>query len=545
VRRWNGWTDEGDDVGLPDGAARLLDSIVGPGRRPRDATLDEVVAGVRPSRLPPHPLASGDPVDRIRHARGQSLPDWIALRSGRLGAVPDAVARPSSVPEVRELLAWSATHGASVVPYGGGTSVVGGVTPADDGRPVLTLALERLAGLRGLDPRSGLATFGAGTVGPDLEAALAPHGLGLGHSPQSFERSTVGGWVATRSAGHQSIGVGRIEALFAGGRVEAPAGTLDLPPHPASAAGPDLRQLVLGSEGRFGILTEVTVRALPRPQAERLGSWFLPDWERGLDAARVLAQARLPLSMVRLSTPTETATLLAMADRTPTIRALDRYLRLRRIGERRCLLIVTAAGRRRVVDAALHEARGIVGHSGGVGVGASVGRQWLRGRLRAAGIRDRLWEWGYAVDTLETAVDWTALPSLAEAVGRVLRDGLEPDAERVHAFSHLSHVYGSGSSLYTTFVFRLAADPDETLDRWRRLKRAASDAIVEHGGTISHQHGVGRDHVPWLEAEKGALGMATIATIARRLDPGGLMNPGVLLPADGAAVAHDAAAAGR
>lgn len=531
VRRWNGWTDEGDNVALPEGAARLLESLVGPGRRPRDATLDEVVATIPASRLAPTPLATDDPVDRIRHARGQSLPDWIALRSGRLGAVPDVVARPSSAAEVREILAWSGSKGASVVPYGGGTSVVGGVTPADDGRAVVTVALERLVGVHRIDQRSGLVTFGAGTVGPVVEAALAQWGLSLGHSPQSFERSTVGGWVVTRSAGHQSMGVGRIEALFAGGRLETPAGTLELPPHPASAAGPDLRQLVLGSEGRFGILTDVTVRALPAPEAERVGSWFLPEWERGLEAARALAQARLPLSMVRLSTPPETATLLAMAGRSRMVRALDRYLRLRGIGEQRCLLIVSAAGRRRVVAAAMREAGAIAGRNGGV-VGAPIGRQWLRGRLRSAGLRDRLWESGYAVDTLETAVDWTALPSLAAAVGRALREGLEPEGERVHAFSHLSHVYGSGSSLYTTFVFRLADDPDATLERWRRLKAAASAAIVEHGGTISHQHGVGRDHVPWLEAEKGSLGMATLATIARRLDPAGLMNPGVLLPAD-------------
>jgi alkyldihydroxyacetonephosphate synthase len=209
--------------------------------------------------------------------------------------------------------------------------------------------------------------------------------------------------------------------------------------------------------------------------------------------------------------------------------AFGRYLRLRGIGEQGCLLIVAAAGRRRVVDAAMREAGAIVRRSGAVGIGPAMGRQWLRGRLRSAAMRDSLWDAGYAVDTLETAAGWTALPSLGEAIGRALRSGLEPDGERVHAFSHVSHVYGSGSSLYTTFVFRLADDPDETLERWHRLKLAASDAIVEHGGTISHQHGVGRDHAPFLEREKGALGMATLAAIARRLDPDGVMNPGVLL----------------
>jgi alkyldihydroxyacetonephosphate synthase len=171
----------------------------------------------------------------------------------------------------------------------------------------------------------------------------------------------------------------------------------------------------------------------------------------------------------------------------------------------------------------------IVRRHAGTGVGGSLGRQWLRGRFRTPDLRDALWDLGYAVDTLETAVDWRHLPDLATAVGRALRHGLEGDGERVHAFSHLSHVYPSGSSLYATYVFRIAADPDGTLDRWRRLKTAASEAIVEHGGTISHQHGVGRDHRPWLRAEKGELGLAVLGDIARRLDPDGLLNPGVLL----------------
>lgn len=529
MRRWNGWADEGSHPTLPPEALRLLESETGAGEAHPDAALGDVVAAVPGSRLPDHPLISRDAEDRVRHARGQSLPDWIALRSGRLDAVPDGVARPTDGSEIRELLAFAAANGSSVIPYGGGTSVVGGITPPAGGPPSLTIALDRLAGLVTLDERSGLATFGGGTTGPALEAALAPRGLTLGHFPQSFERSTLGGWVAARSAGQQSLGFGRIEDLFAGGRVEAPSGSLVLPTHPASAAGPDLRQLVLGSEGRLGILTEATVRAVPRPAREAFPAWFLPDWPQAVEAARSVARAGLPLSMVRASTPLETATLLSLAGKSRSTSLLRRYLRLRRVGPEPSLLLIGASGDERVVESAVREVGGLIRRQGGIAVGGSLGRRWIGSRFRTPDLRDALWDAGYALDTLETAVDWTRLPDLAAAVGRALRHGLDEIDERVHAFSHISHVYSSGSSLYATYVFRRTADPDEVLARWRRLKVAASQAIVEHGGTISHQHGVGRDHARYLGAEKGELGMAVLADIARRFDPDGIMNPGVLL----------------
>ncbi len=529
VRRWNGWGDEDGGASLSPSGLRLLEGEIGAASPHPDAALADVVAAVPGSRLPEHPLVARDAEDRVRHARGQSLPDWIALRSGRLGAVPDGVAHPTNAREVRELLAFASSAGSDVIPYGGGTSVVGSVTPRENGPPTLTIALDRLAGLAAFDERSGLATFGGGTTGPDLEAALSPHGLTLGHFPQSFERSTVGGWVAARSAGQESLGFGRIEDLFAGGRVEAPAGTLELPAHPASAAGPDLRQLILGSEGRFGVVTEATVRAVPRPASEAFPAWFLPDWPHAIEAARGIARAGLPLSMVRASTPLETASLLAMAGQSRSVNMLRGYIRLRRVGPEPSLLLVGAHGAERVVESAVREVGAIARREGGIAVGGSLGRRWLATRFRTPDLRDTLWDAGYAVDTLETAVEWTRLPDLAAAIGRTLRHVLDDAGERVHAFSHVSHVYSSGSSLYATYVFRRSADPDETLSRWATLKGAASRAIVEHGGTISHQHGVGRDHAMYLPAEKGELGMAVLADVARRFDPDGIMNPGVLL----------------
>lgn len=529
MRRWNGWGDDTVTYPLPAGAGRFLELRVGPGTPPCDATLDEVLAQMPPSRLPAHPLISTAPMDRLRHARGQSLPDWVALRSGRIAAFPDGVAYPMTAADVRALLRYAAQVGAVVIPYGGGTSVVGHINPPAGSAPVLTVDMGRMSGLARFDATSGLATFGAGICGPELEAQLRARGFTLGHFPQSFEYSTLGGWIATRSSGQQSLGYGRIERLFAGGRLEAPAGTLLLPPFPASAAGPDLRELVLGSEGRLGILTEATVRATPLPEREEFPSAFFPDFPAGLRAVREILQARLPLSMLRLSTASETETTLALAGHERLIGALERLLAVRGIGPGKCMLIIGVSGNRNMVRAARHEALDIVRRHDGVYVGRIFGNQWHRSRFRTPYLRNTLWEMGYAIDTLETATSWDNVPTMVEAIETALRTALEAFDEQAHIFTHLSHPYPHGSSIYTTYLFRAAADPDETLARWQAMKTAASRAIVAQGGTISHQHGVGTDHRPYLPAEKGELGMAVIRDVCARFDPGGMMNPGKLL----------------
>lgn len=528
MRRWNGWGDDSIETSLPRRALELLVSLLGPGTPPRDARLADVVAAVPLTRLAADHRLDTDPLERVRHARGQSLPDWIALRGGGLGAVPDAIARPTDAAGVAELFAVAARTGAALLPYGGGTSVVGGVTVRPSDRPVITVDLARTAGLHALDETSGLATFGAGTLGPAVEAALEPHGLMLGHFPQSYEASTVGGWVVTRSVGQQSRGFGRMDDLFAGGHLETPRGPYDLATPPASAAGPDLREVVLGSEGRLGILTDVTVRASRRPKQERFPAYLVPDWDRALLLARRLAQSGLPLSMIRVSTPLETVTTFALAGDGRSTGLLRRYLGLRGMGPERCLVILGLTGHPSVVGATARTVDDLVRGSHGI-AGPGVGSAWRHARFAAPYLRNALWDLGFAVDTLETATDWARLPDLATALGRTLRHGLDATGERVHAFSHLSHAYPTGSSLYTSYIFRLADDPDETLQRWRTLKSAASRVIVEHGATISHQHGVGADHAPYLEAEKGAIGMEAIATLVRTFDPDGRMARGVLL----------------
>ena len=527
MRRWNGWGDEATSVPLSADGDALLASRVGAGDRSQDAALADVVAGLPASRLPAHPLVTTDGETRVRHARGQSLPDWIALRSGRLGVAPDGVAFPEDAPAVRELLRWASAVGARLVPYGGGTSVVGHLTPEPGDAPVLTVSLARLRALVAFDDRSGLATFGAGVPGPELESELRTRGFTLGHYPQSFELSTLGGWIVTRSSGQQSLGYGRIERLFAGGIVETPSGTLDLPSHPASAAGPDLREVVLGSEGRLGILTRATVRAVPLPEAEEFHTFAFPTWEAGERAVRRLVQERVPLSMLRLSNAEETATAFAFAGH-PRATALARaYLRLRGTGGRPCLAFVGATGRRRTVRAALADARAICGQATWLGPGP--GRTWRVNRFRSSYLRNTLWERGYAIDTLETAACWSRLSALQEAVESALHRAASAHDVRAHVFTHLSHVYVDGASLYTTFVFP-RREPEALMATWRDMKTAASEAIVAARATISHQHGVGRDHRAWLAAEKGGLGTTLLRTTFGTADPDGIMNPGALLP---------------
>lgn len=534
MKRWNGWGDDTIPSALPPTAGAFLRELVGAGTPPRDATLAQVTATVPASRLPEGvlytPLLTTDATERVRHARGQSLPDWVALRSGSIDTFPDGVAYPMSGAETRELLRYAAECGAVVIPYGAGTSVVGHINPLPGERPILTLDMSRMNRLRRFDEAGQMATFEAGVAGPDLEAQLRALGYTLGHFPQSFEFSTLGGWVAARSSGQQSLGYGRMPQLFAGGRLEAPSGTLDLPTFPASAAGPDLREMALGSEGRLGIITEATVRVTPLPRREDFHAIFFPTWEQGVAAARRIVQARpAALSMLRLSTPVETQTTLALAGHERLINGLERLLAARGAGPDKTMLIAGFTGGEAAVHLSRAEALALARAHGGVHMGRALGRQWKKGRFRAPYLRNVLWEMGYAVDTLETAVEWTRVPALVAAIDAALRSGLQGCGERVHAFTHLSHLYPQGSSIYSTYVFRLALDPDETLDRWRKLKAAASAAIVAHGGTISHQHGVGVDHLPYLEAEKGALGLAAIRALSRSFDPQGLMNPGKLV----------------
>lgn len=533
MKRWNGWGDDAISLELNPQALAFLRQQVGEGLPPVDATHAAVCAAIGPSRLPVHPLVDTAPATRLANSLGHSLPDWLKRRHGVVGMVCDGVAFPESDGQVRDLLTFAQECGAAVIPVGGATSVVGHLAVLDDRRPVLCINMTRMARLMHLDRNAQLATFGAGVLGPDLEAQLRAQGYTLGHFPQSFEYSTLGGWVVTRSSGQQSLRYGRIEQLFAGGRVQTPVGTLDLPTFPASAAGPDLREWVLGSEGRMGILTQATVRVSPLPNQEVFHAVFFPDWDTAQAAVRAIAQAKLPLSMLRLSNPLETLTTLAMAGHPRLIGVMETYLGWRGCAHDKCLLLLGASGAAATVRHALGSAHGIARAHKGVSMGAAMGEKWKQNRFRNVYLRNTLWTLGYAIDTVETACDWGRVTPMMRAVEEAARGALASEGERVHAYTHLSHLYAQGASVYSTFVYRLSGDYATDLARWGRLKAAASQAIVAQGGTISHQHGVGVDHAPYLAAEKGALGLSALQGMLHQFDPHGCMNPGKLLPVRG------------
>ena len=533
-RRWNGWGDAAVNEPLKPEAQAFLAQSIGPGTPMEDASFVGALAQVefQPSRLPPHPLVDTGAETRLRASFGQSMHDWLRLRFGVVGRVTDGVAFPTSAAEVRTLLEWARLHGVQVLPSGGATSVAGHLTPVG-AAPVLTLNMGRMMRLLDLDPVAQLARFEAGVAGPDLEAQLRAHGFTLGHFPQSWELSTLGGWVVTRSSGQQSARYGRIEQLFAGGTLQTPEREWVLPTFPASAAGPDLREWVLGSEGRIGVLTEASVRVTRAPAAERFVGVFFPDWASGLAAVRELAQARLGLSMLRLANPAETFTTLRMAGHEQAIGWLERFLSLRGAGEGKCLLFAgfTGAGAGQV-RALRRAAAAIWREHGGVSTGTMLGKKWAARRFAGVYLRNALWDAGYAVDTMETACDWPRVDAMVQALETAGRAALAQHGERTHCYTHLSHVYAQGSSVYSTFVYRIGPDYDAALARWQSLKTAVGDAIVAHGGTITHQHGVGKDHARWLAAEKGATGMSAIAAMVREFDPHGVMARGNLLGDD-------------
>lgn len=289
--------------------------------------------------------------------------------------------------------------------------------------------------------------------------------------------------------------------------------------------------MILGSEGRLGIITEASVRVTPLPEYESFQGIFFPSFEAGMEAARSMVQGGLPISMLRLSNATETMTNLALAGRERLVGMIERLLRSFQIGPNKALMVVGYTGSKALCRTVRAEVMKTVRDRRGtdLGIGQILGSQWRKSRFRTPYLRNTLWEKGYAVDTFETALTWDKIPAYIQSVEAIIRTGLSDKGERVHVFTHLSHLYPHGASAYTTYLFRIPADPAETLLRWQHLKAAASAQIVAFGGTISHQHGVGVDHRPYLKAEKDALGLRAMTALFKSFDPDGMMNPGKLI----------------
>jgi alkyldihydroxyacetonephosphate synthase len=468
------------------------------------------------------------PEQRVRRAAGRSYPDLIRLRSGRVGGVPDAVVMPGTPEQVSALLEICSREKIAVVPFGGGTSVVGGVDPvAGPHERVIALDLRRMRTVE-IDRISLTATLGPGLRGPEAEGAVRAQGLTIGHYPQSFEYATIGGFAATRSAGQASSGYGRFDEIVTSLAMVTPAGELRTRATPHTAAGPSLRELALGSEGVLGAITEVTVRVRPAPEARRYEAWMAPDFASGRELIRSLAQADALPDVTRLSDEAETRVSLGLAGTSGFKRALlGAYLGLRR---RRggCLVICGWEGERESVDRRRALSARLLRRGGGAALGEAPGRAWERSRFEGPYLRDELMDLGYLVETLETAHTWSRLERLYRAVGEALESALRAQGTPGIVICHLSHAYRDGASLYFTLIAR--SRRGEELAQWRAVKAAACEAIVAARGTITHHHAIGRDHAPYMPAEVGETGLEALRAIKRRLDPAGIMNPGKLLP---------------
>ncbi|MFD6447922.1 FAD-binding oxidoreductase [Promicromonospora sp. NPDC060204] len=522
--RWDGWGDPARAHGLPGGVKLLLTAVFGRTPAPPPGPdLADVTISTPP--LPADDVAAlaavvgAEHVDtghdvRLLHAGGKSTPDLLRRREAEQAA-PGAVVRPGSEDDVAAVLAVAAERGLAIVPFGGGTAVTGGLAPdAGPHRGVVSLDLRRLTGLVALDDVSHEATFHAGTTAPAAEAALAGRGFELGHFPQSFEFATLGGFAAMRSSGQNSAGYGRFDAMVTGLRVVTPTGTLDLGRAPGSAAGPDLVRWFLGSEGVFGVITQVRLRVHPTPEARLFDAWTFRDFAAGADGLRRVAQLGTGPTVIRLSDEEETAVSLAQVGNIG--KALTRG----------CSAVVVHEGPADLAAARREATTRVLREAGGRPAAEKLAASWDHGRFRAPYLRDALLAAGVFCETLETATTWSNLAALKAAVTAALAEGFDREHAKHRILCHISHVYPTGASLYFTVIAGLGIDP---LEPWDRVKSGVNDAIMAAGGTISHHHGVGADHAPWLEQEIGATGLRMLRAVRAELDPAGIMNPGALL----------------
>jgi alkyldihydroxyacetonephosphate synthase len=529
------WTWVADALGMPSllaTPARALEDVALPESRLYPETRAKLVAMLGPERV------RDDAYERAFHALGRSYYDLLRLRAGDLTTAPDAVLYPRGTDEVLALLAFAAERDIAVVPYGGGTSVVGGVSGTRGEFPSLvTLDLSGMDRLLDVDPASRTATAEAGIYGPALEKGLAAKGLTLGHHPQSFEFSSLGGWIAHRGAGQGSSRYGRAEDWLVGAKLATPNGLLDTNGFPGSAAGPQLNDIVLGSEGAFGIITEATVRVHTAPQASDWRGYLFRNFASGAAAIRAAVQDEIPATMLRLSDSEETRFYRAFGglgkERKLKDRFADLYLDRRGFDANACALIAGFEGDGEAVELARRQFDHLAKKKfGALALGRSQGERWREGRFHGPYMRDPMMDRGVGVDTLETAARWSKIDALYTAVRDALDKAMRETAPRPGAHGvvlcHISHSYPDGASLYFTYIFPRNLDGD--IAQWRAIKTAASDAIAANCGTISHHHGVGEDHLPWIAQEKGALGIEVLRAIKGALDPKGILNPGKLIP---------------
>jgi alkyldihydroxyacetonephosphate synthase len=537
--RWWGWGDPATPTALPPHALGFLRETVGVAEQPRPAVALEHVRLQSPT-LTQEQLAQLRPIvgaeglsdsheQRVLHAAGKGYPDLVRLRAGEPEGAPDAVLYPRDHAQLQAVLELCGRAQIAVVPFGGGTSVVGGVAPLrGEQSAVVALDMGRMGALLAIDRESLTVTVQGGMRAPALERRLAGEGLTLGHYPQSYEFVSLGGCAATRSAGQSSTGYGSIEKMVLGLRLAAPGSEITLPAMPASAAGPSLRQMLIGSEGTLGVISELALRVRPAPATGVYEGLFFEDFAAGVQALRVLSAEHVLPDVARLSDEQETRMSLALAGSGGIKGRLGHaYIGARGYGQG-CLAIFGFEGSQEDVAHRRGRALELVRGCGALRVGGSPGKAWQHGRFAGPYLRDDLLTLGVMVETLETATQWSRLGSLKDGVERAIAAALAAQGTPGLVMCHVSHVYETGASLYFTFIARQRED--DPIGQWQAVKQAACEAILDGGGTITHHHAVGRDHAPWMQREVGAEGVQALRSLKAELDPAGIMNPGKLLP---------------
>ncbi len=549
--RWFGWGDlektfdMEERAGLPPYLKEKLD-FDPEKKRFTDPSLEEIE--LPEPRIPAEALTGLEKIvgkenistgrfHRISHSQGKSYRDVLRLRLRRLEHPVDVVVWPREEREVAEVLKLAVRLNLAVIPIGGGSSVTGGLEPlgAERYAGVVSLDLARMNRLLKVDPTSLLAVAQAGMQGPELEEALNSQGYTLGHFPESFHFSALGGWIATRSAGRQSTGYGKIEDMVISLKMVTPSGVIATRRTPHTAAGPSILEACIGSEGTMGVITEATMRVQPYPDVFDYHGVIFRNFPAGVSAIREMLQRDIVPTCVRLSDRAETA--LAQSIRSTGGSKLKRSaedLALKLLGTRGfsfsdgAFMVIGFEGEMARVDEVRAEALSICRKLGGFHLGAGPGRQWYKGRYDTAYLRDPLINAGFLVDTLETATTWDNLLHLYGEVRRAIKDAIKESGDAGIVACHVSHSYKHGASLY--YFFLAPMDEGNEIAQWERIKRAATDTICAYGGTITHHHGVGYEHAPWMKDEVGEEGLRALKAMKDALDPTGIMNPGKVIP---------------
>jgi alkyldihydroxyacetonephosphate synthase len=550
--KWWGWGPEGVGFTLDDKPelAPFIEWALGVDvRRATEAPIRFEDLDIPPATLPtklkvamerasgPAFVSTRD-LDRVVHGRGKSLSDLVRQRRGDSVRLPDVVVRPGGEDDVAAIVRAALQDDAVVIPFGGGSSISGSVeAPAGEARPVISVDLERMDKVVAIDATSRLARVQAGVFGPHLEEQLAAQGYTFGHFPDSFTHSTLGGWIATRSSGMQSDAYGDIADLTKGLRVVTPAGTLVARPIPAASTGPSIRQMVLGSEGRVGVITEATVHVRRLPARRTILGYLFPTWADGLAAMRDIAASEYSVSVSRLSDANETQFSFAMR-KEPTaidrvqVAALNTFLQ-RRLGfdlDQMCLSFIGYEGSEGHVDRLRKAVGRLVKRHGGLCIGSGPGALYDQKKFDTPYIRDFLLDRGVIGDVSETAMPWSLLAPVYDAVGVSASQAFARLGVQGYLMCHLSHGYHAGACMYFTFAFKPAAGAD-MLEQYGAVKHAIQQAFVDNGATLSHHHAVGTEHAEWLEQDISSPGVKMLETLFDGIDPGRNMNPGKIVAA--------------